>query len=194
GSAGVVSAGGTPDSITFQADSPGSITIGVTEANGAGDSATSPSLTLRVAAPAVAPVVSVPANVTAGIAFTATAPARAGFTYGWTVNGSPAGSTTSAGPTSVIVTFGTLGALPLAVTESNGVDSTATGTATTNVVATARNAFSISAPASATENTTLTASITAVQGATYAWTVDGDTAAITSAGGGAGFARDSTHA
>ena len=144
GPAGVTANG--RNAVTFTASgSAGTVaTFVVTETNPAGASSASPTASVSLVAPVLAPVVTAPASVTVGVpGYQATTASVAGTTIQWTIDN---GSIT-AGATSTTVTFTATSAGPvtLTATRTNQAGAFNTGSASvTAVAAPAISAFTVS--------------------------------------------------
>jgi hypothetical protein len=188
GSAGVVQGGS--NTITFVPAVAGPVHLTATETNAAGDSATGfAALTAVGLLPA--PVVSIPANVTVGTSYPFTLIGAASAPYSCTItNGAltsgATGTLSNVGGGGGSFTPGASGAVIVSCTETNAA---ATPSPTGNASAAAWAAVVtpvIGVVSAATAGRTYTASVPTHSGATYAWSVDGGSSSISSAGGAAG--------
>lgn len=194
---GVTSTG--VNKVTFTSGSVGSLTLSVTEKNTANATSAPGTASVNVtssAAPPATPTITLASSaVTAGAPSTAHVTARSGMTYTWTIAGGtitsgPAG-VTRAGVNTLGFTAGAAGTLSLTCVESNGTTTSAAAGAAMAVVEAPR-APTVTAPASANAGqTSVTASVVAHAGMTYAWALTGGT--ITSGGGTTGVTSGSTN-
>ena len=154
---GTFSTGVTGTSVTFSASAPGFVDLSCVVTNAAGTTETG-TAKAAVAAQPNEPFVSIPANVTAGLAYTASVPAQLDMNYAWTIsNGSITGSGNG---TSVTFTAGASGTTTLTCQVTNAAGTSATGNGST----------AISAPPEAT--VTLPVQVTANLGGYLASAVD----------------------
>jgi DNA-binding beta-propeller fold protein YncE len=137
-------------------------TYTLTVTNSVGVKATKPATVTISAAPAL-PVISAPANVTAGATgLTASVPAQDGCAYNWTIS---AGSTITNGATTNAITFtaGSTGSVVLGCTVTNaaGLSTSAAATTSTIVAMPAISDFSpAKSPITVGDSTTLTGTFT----------------------------------
>ena len=138
--------GGATNGVTWTA-SAGSITSGgvwtapatagtaTITATSVDDASKSASTTVTFVAAPATPVVTVAANVTAGLAgYTASVPAQSGMTFAWTVTGATV--TAGAGTTSITFTPAASGTVGLSVTATNAAGTVSTaGTGSAAIVA-----------------------------------------------------------
>jgi hypothetical protein len=172
---GVITAGASERTVFFRATDGSAVLLACTVTNAAGDAARSADARVSVVSAPPAVVVSAPALVTADQAgYGASVPAVAGATYAWTITGGTitAGATTSA----VTFTAGPSGTVTVSCVVTNAAGSaSAPGSATATVVS-APGTPAVSAPAFVTASQGgYTASVPAVAGASYAWTISGGT-------------------
>ncbi|WP_291270410.1 beta-propeller fold lactonase family protein [Geothrix sp.] len=190
---GTVTAGVGTASITFTAGASGSVSLNCVVTNAANTASAPGTASAAIAAAPTAPVITAPANVTAGQAgYTASTPAQSGMSFAWTItNGTITSGSTGA---SVTFTAGASGSVGLSCVATNAASTAATGTASSAIVA-APATPTVTAPAYVTAGQTgYTASVPAQAGSSYAWTVTngtvtagGGTASITFTAGGSGF-------
>ncbi len=196
--AGVISGG--VDTVTFTSGSPGTLTLGVTEKNGANATSAPGSATVTViqsTTPPVTPTITAASPITSGLSGTAQVTARSGMTYTWTIAGGaitsaggPAG-VTSGTTNTIAYTAGAAGTLSLTCTESNGTTSSTPGTASVTVLAAPQTPTITTVSTANAAQAGITASVGTHAGMTYAWTISGGT--ITSSGGAAGVTSGSTN-
>lgn len=180
--AGTFSADGSTNSINFIAGGPGSRTLSCTETNGAGDSAVLTPTVVTVTVAAAMPTITMPSQATSAGIYPASAPARSGMTYVWTISGGQlAGGTTQqsgsvvAGRVTTTFTAGLVsvgtGTLTLTLTETNAaLDSSVSGTAVATIYP-APTAPAVTVQTSLTAAHTYTASAPARPNMTYSWSV-----------------------
>jgi len=144
GASGVTSADGSTNSIRFTTGAIGALHVNVTETDVVGHLSQA-TVTIKVVGAALAPAISAPVHVTSTRAYSASVPARGGFTYRWEAfNGSvPAGAeagVTSFGLNSVTFNAGSAqpdnspGTMTLTCTETNATgDSSASATFTATI-------------------------------------------------------------
>jgi hypothetical protein len=128
--------------------------------------------TVTVVADPTEPVVTVASALTAGASATASVPAQDGCTYGWTVNN----ATNVSGATAPTVQFtaGSSGYVQLACVVTNSLNTPSTPGWGIAQVVPAPVTPAVSAPAAVTAGQTgCTASVPAVDGDAYAWSITG---------------------
>ena len=172
---GTISSGAATNQIIFSAGASGTVSLACVVTNSAGTAAPQATATCVIVAPPAVPVITAPADVTAGAAgLTASVPAQAASTYAWTITGGVV--TAGAGTTLITFTAGTSGTIQLTCVASNAAGTaSAPGTASTAIVA-APGTPVVSAPAFVTAGAAgLTASVPLVVGDRYAWTITSGT-------------------
>ncbi len=172
---GSITAGAATNQITFTAGLSGAVNLGCVVTNAAGTPSPEASATCAIVAPPATPVITAPADVTAGATgLTASVPAQAGASYAWTLTG----GTITAGATTNQITFsaGTSGTVQLACTVTNAAGTASVpGTSSSTIVA-APGTPVLTAPAFVTAGATgLIASVPPQAGDTYTWTITGGT-------------------
>ncbi len=190
---GTITAGAATNQITFTAGPSGAVDLGCVVTNAAGTPSPQGTASCAIVAPPATPVITVPANVTAGATgLTASVPAQAGASYAWTLTG---GSITAGGTTNQITfSAGTSGTIQLACTVTNAAGTASVpGTASSTIVP-APGTPVLTAPAFVTAGATgLIASVPPQAGDSYTWTITGGsitagaaTASITFTAGASG--------
>ncbi len=180
-SGGTITAGGATNQITFTAGASGAVTLGCVVTNAAGASSSKASATCTIVGLPTTPVITAPANVTAGATgLTASVPAQAGDAYTWTITGGAI--TAGAGTSQITFSAGTSGTVQLACVVTNTAGTASSPGSASCTILSAPGTPVITAPANVTAGATgLTASVPAQAGSTYAWTISGG--AITAGAG-----------
>jgi len=174
-SGGTITSGAATNQILFTAGASGAVSLGCVVTNAAGTPAPQATATCTIVAPPAVPVITAPATVTASTAgLTASVPAQAGSSYTWSLTGGAI--TAGAGTTLITFTAGSSGTVQMSCVVTNAAGtSSAPGTASTAIVA-APGTPVVTAPAFVTAGAAgLTASVPAVAGDSYAWTITGGT-------------------
>ena len=167
---GTITAGQGTASITFTAGAAGALTLGCTVT--VASVPTSGSATVTVLDMPTTPTITGPSQATTGTTgLVASVTPQTGVTYAWTITG---GTITSAANTaSIVFTAGAVGTLTLSVSVSNAVG---IANASDDVDIVATPVVPITAPSTAVTGTAgLVATVTAVSGDTYVWTITGGT-------------------
>lgn len=180
GSAGQVVGGVNSIAYIITAGAGATTTVSCVESNAAGTSSATGTVAETVVAQPITPVVSAPSATTVAITgLTASVPARAGMTYGWSVSGagsltSPAAGTTSAAVNQIsFAASSTPGTISLSCSEVNAAGtSSAAGTASVTVNQQTQ-------PPSWPAGSALSSSNGTMSGVTLTWTAAADPVAVT---------------
>jgi large repetitive protein len=166
-SGGTITSGSGTNAITFTATS-GPVSLGLTVTNSTGCSGTA-SQNVSVN-PLPDATITAPGSFCSGTSATASVPAVSGGSYAWTITG---GTITGGSGTNTITFTSTTDPVSLGVTVTTAASCSASSSK--NVTVNALPDATITAPGSFCSGTSATASVPAVSGGSYAWTITGGT-------------------
>ena len=168
---GTIDSGQGTNAITFTAGTTGSVGLSVTATSSTGCVASN-STTVAINPLPDATITAAASACALSSGNVATAPALAGATYAWTITNGTIDS--GQGTDSISFTAGSTGSVALSLTVTSAAGCSSNGS--TSVAITPAPDATITAPVSACADATgLSASVPAVAGATYAWTISNGT-------------------